>query len=408
MSYVSIDRLQLIIESKFKGAAQLNQVDAAMAEIKKSTEKATKATKQMDMAQLSLGFALLFTGMAIKQYADRAIKELTTGYMKIADEQHAGTKKILEMEAATSFLKFTLMDMFVQSEFFAQLVEWFTELAIKIVEFAEQHPEIVDMLGAFVIFASVAGTIMMAFGQLAMFSFGIGASAGKVALVATALIAVASLSWTAFQKTPEAWNSVVNSVKTLETPLKNLLDTFKNFFNISGDGWETFAWLAVWAIDNVVNAFSLVANAASVIINALKTIYLAAVLAWSAIRGDTENKDAAFEALRTTSELGLASLTGMAVDMGRIINKMSTPLDQWIEQQKNLANAPDVVGQWALNNITLGGRMPLPTAPDTSKAPLAKNAPQPVTVSEDYWMMMEQTFNNSLSNWSIIPSSTNQ
>jgi hypothetical protein len=122
----------------------------------------------MDMSMMSLGFGLLFGGMAAKMFADTAIKTFTTAFMTLADEQHAAVKGVLEIQAAFAYLKFTLFEVFAQTELFQTLVTYVVEIAVWLANIAQQNPALIAIAGAFILILYVVGMLAMPLGNIAL------------------------------------------------------------------------------------------------------------------------------------------------------------------------------------------------------------------------------------------------
>lgn len=234
MGATEIDRLILQIDTMLDNQ-ELKALEKDMARAEKRYKGLTKETKRFDMSMMSLGFGLLFTGMAIKQFTDRAIKGLQTNFMTLADEQSTGVKRIMEMQAAMNFLKFVIADLFVQSEFFGTLVEKFVSMAIALADIAERNPALVRIAGAFLLIMSVVGAIMMPLGQMALALFAIQTVGLSSVLLVVAVLVIFLVVVMAITALVLIWNSdMTTTEKILWTIVTAILAVLAVLFVLGG------------------------------------------------------------------------------------------------------------------------------------------------------------------------------
>lgn len=209
-----IDKLLLDIDFMLH-EDKMKILNKEMARAERRYKGLTKEVKRFDMSMMSLGFGLLFTGMAIKQFTDRAIKGLQTNFMTLADEQSAGVKRIMEMQAAMNFLKFVITDLFVQSEFFGTLVEHFVAMAIWLADIAERNPALVEMAGAFLLISSIIGAIMMPLGQIALALFAIQTVGLPAIMLVLTVLYILLIVVTAIVAIVMIWNSNMSTTEKI-------------------------------------------------------------------------------------------------------------------------------------------------------------------------------------------------
>ncbi len=128
--------------------------------------------KYVDLSFLSL----LFAGLALQQMAVGLFRTFSSGWMNIVSDMNETKKSMTKLNASFEYMKFIIFDIFARSEFFMNLVNWLTRATEKIAEFAEQHPKLVEMIGKFVFFVGVIGTVMMALGMLLQTFYGLAAA----------------------------------------------------------------------------------------------------------------------------------------------------------------------------------------------------------------------------------------
>lgn len=145
-----------------------NKIAAARA-MEKAEQNAMRAAEmkasRMENAMMGFGLSMLFTGMAIKRFADTAMRSVLNTFMQLADENNAALKEILHIQAAMNFLKFIIADTFMQSESFQKFTNFIVEASIAVANFIEEHPKLAEMIGIALLAASALGSLMMIIGQ---------------------------------------------------------------------------------------------------------------------------------------------------------------------------------------------------------------------------------------------------
>jgi len=141
--------------------------------LKDSSTQFKKVNKVANMGMLSLGFTLLFTGMALKRFAEGAIKSLGNAFMKVTDNTNQGHASVMALSASFEFLKFTIFDALSNSDMFQNMVTWLIDMADRLSQFTQQHPALAQIVGVFLGLSVVLGTIIMVVGQLSLATVGL-------------------------------------------------------------------------------------------------------------------------------------------------------------------------------------------------------------------------------------------
>jgi MFS family permease len=221
----AIDRILIEIEAKIIGSDRVQRVNKILQKIQNSA--------------LQLGLTMLFTGMAIKNFAQSVIRTLGNTFMQLADAQNEGVKRTLELQAATQFLKFILFDTFANSALYGIFVEFVVTAINMISEFIQKHPGLVNVLAVFVAMGVALGAVSMIVGQVLLALVGVftlismfaGVSAavfwpiaiaiGAIAIAAAIFVAFLALALSHLKKHPEhvdllkkRWDLLVESIQT--------------------------------------------------------------------------------------------------------------------------------------------------------------------------------------------------
>lgn len=150
-------------------AQGVEETDKNIKKVEKTLDELTGASqrnaRQIKTNMLGMGLSFLFTGMAIKRFADNMLKALVTTYSTVMGEGSAFQEQTNRLSAAFEFLKFSIFDALANSEFFANLVDWLVQAVNRISEFVAQHPALAKFIVTFLAIASVVGGLMMLFGQ---------------------------------------------------------------------------------------------------------------------------------------------------------------------------------------------------------------------------------------------------
>lgn len=148
-----------------KAKRDLKEQKEIIRRLTNETNEAARASRAMRTNMLGMGLSFLFTGMAIKRYADNMLKSLYTTYSTIMAEGTLFHEQTNRLSAAFQFLKYSIFDALANSEFFAQLVDWLVQAANWLSEFVAKHPELAKVMLWFLIGASLLGGFLMIVGQ---------------------------------------------------------------------------------------------------------------------------------------------------------------------------------------------------------------------------------------------------
>ena len=190
--------------NQFEQEIRLNMKHSGFKQTKKRVEEAKNSitnladaqkksednAKELRTAMLGMGLSFLFTGMAIKKWADTLLKDVFGTFSKIMGEGTKFNEQTNRLRATFDFLKFSIVDALSNSEMFATLVDFVVGLVNGISEFISKHPEVGKFIIIFLVLASVIGGLMMLFGQTVLFMLGAMFGFGLVFSKITGAIAV--------------------------------------------------------------------------------------------------------------------------------------------------------------------------------------------------------------------------
>lgn len=194
--------LDNIMPKTRKVSGGFRSIDDVMKGLDKRIAKTKKGSSQLNQNMLQFGLSALFTGMAIKNFSQSIIRNLSNSFMTLADESSVGVKRTLELQAAVQFLKFVLFDTFARTELYASFVSFVVRAANAISEFVQTHPGLTKVLFVLLGIGIVLGSISMVIGQVGLGFLGIqalmemmsGASFLKLGLWTPILVAVALIA----------------------------------------------------------------------------------------------------------------------------------------------------------------------------------------------------------------------
>ena len=232
----------------------------------KATQPMKKATKQVErfgmaadkasMKYFGLGMGLLFTGMAIKQFAEKAMGSIWTTYKQTIDVHDEFFQKTQQLSAAWEFFKFSLIDALGQSELFLGLIDFVIGL---INWFGQLSPStkrwIIILLGGL----AVLGTAMMLFGQVMLFVIGVQMAGGfkKVALQALVVVGIIAIIATATIALVALWNSNLPKGMKVWLTLGIIIFSIVGILALVGLGSIALWVLMVGAVVLIIAAFVL-------------------------------------------------------------------------------------------------------------------------------------------------------
>ena len=110
-------------------------------ESKKALELERKLSKQWG-AQLGKNLSLMFTAQRVSRTLSSALKDWFSTYQKITEGQTEFGNQMNRLMASVTFLKFSLMNAFTESEIGRKFLEFIVNLTDKVGEFISAHPNL--------------------------------------------------------------------------------------------------------------------------------------------------------------------------------------------------------------------------------------------------------------------------
>ncbi len=98
--------------------------------------------KEQDATRLKVGLSLLFTSQRIGRELTKIQQDLVNTYTQVMGQNNEFVNDINKTTAAFTFLKFSMVNAFAQSEFGQATLKLITELADKSAEFISANPEV--------------------------------------------------------------------------------------------------------------------------------------------------------------------------------------------------------------------------------------------------------------------------
>lgn len=123
-------------------------------------QKQKELDQQFNMNSLSW----LFGGMALRQIGLSIMRFVIPSMDQLNKLGTEGAKKVIGMSAAFEFLKISMFETFSQTPLFKTMIEFFTDLFIKVSEFVQEHPNVTAMVAAIGGIATALGTAAMGTG----------------------------------------------------------------------------------------------------------------------------------------------------------------------------------------------------------------------------------------------------
>ena len=311
------DTKKLITDLKNVGS----QAGVTGKQIDKAFVDGRKSLDRFNMAWLSI----MFGGMAIQRVFGRIGRSSLKSFNTVMSSVEGATTAVSMLSVNFEYLKFTIgqaistaLEPFIP--YIIQLVEWASD-------WIQQHPETVfwAIAGAFAVgsalaaggsfylfvdgMARLAGTSLKGIGGIPGIFKSIGAAAKAhpaIAAVAAALAIIAGLTWKAFKETPEAWNSIKNSMTLLKEPVKFLIENIDQMvesISIGGiNSWEDLAWVMAWGITGAIRLTGDLITSLSALLGTLRALWNAWQLVWDAMRGDFKGAKRDWQDLRASMD----------------------------------------------------------------------------------------------------------
>lgn len=149
--------------SSFNGA--MKKVSKNIAAASKDTSKFTQIMAGAEKALLGIGLAALFTGMAIKNAAESALKSFIKTFTEVTEGTMLYNQSIGRLSAAFEFLKFSIADAFLTSTLGQQLLE----VVFGILDaFNDLDPSVKAFVFGGLLAVAIFGAVLMIAGQVAL------------------------------------------------------------------------------------------------------------------------------------------------------------------------------------------------------------------------------------------------
>lgn len=149
--------------SSFNGA--MKKVSKNIAAASKDTSKFTQIMAGAEKALLGIGLAALFTGMAIKNAAESALKSFTKTFTEVTEGTMLYNQSIGRLSAAFEFLKFSIADAFLTSTLGQQLLE----VVFGVLDaFNDLDPSVKAFVFGGLLAVAIFGGLLMIAGQVAL------------------------------------------------------------------------------------------------------------------------------------------------------------------------------------------------------------------------------------------------
>jgi hypothetical protein len=181
------------VEMQASARASWN-MEKGMKNVTAKLQAASAASRTFTRHMLGAGLSMLFTGMALKRFADGALRGMLTVYKDATDNTDSFTNTTNRLSAAWTFFKFSFIDALANDDAILGMldnvitfVDWLSSLS----------PETKEWLVILLFVLAVIGGIMMVVGQTALFFIGLvaismilGVSVGVIVLVLAIIIIV--------------------------------------------------------------------------------------------------------------------------------------------------------------------------------------------------------------------------
>jgi len=159
-------QLEIIIKVIDKATAQVKKVNQELEKNRQVMRKARKDASLLMQKYLGIGLSMLFVGMAIRRFAETALRGMINTYVRIMEENEMFNSSVQRLQAAWTFLQFAIMDALMQSPLFMAMIEFI----INLIDWISGLPASTrKWIGVLIIILIVLGTIMMIGGQILIF-----------------------------------------------------------------------------------------------------------------------------------------------------------------------------------------------------------------------------------------------
>jgi hypothetical protein len=122
--------------------------------------------KKLSFMFLTMGLSMLFAGMALKRFGTTVLRSLVNTFKQATEGSKTYARTIGKLEAAWSFLKFTIMDTFMQTKLGTLIIEKLIEKLNELSEWIQDHPNLAIAIVGGSAGLVVLGTAGVIIGQL--------------------------------------------------------------------------------------------------------------------------------------------------------------------------------------------------------------------------------------------------
>ena len=157
------EKMQKKMAAFAAGANAAKKFEDRVKSLSSRLEAQQKALRGIQREILAMSLSILFVGLAIRRFTDKAFRGLLNTMQNVTDDTHEFNVLTNRLRANWEFMKFTLMDALMQSGLF----QWFIDKLIQATQWVSnlsdrQRQWIVISLAV----AAALGTVMIVFGQL--------------------------------------------------------------------------------------------------------------------------------------------------------------------------------------------------------------------------------------------------
>lgn len=180
--------IQIIIKTVYnpdklkKMRRDLRSATTAAQRNTKKLQALSTITRKLQRGMLSLGLAFLFFGMAVNKAAMKGLRAVINVWAEAMEGTAMYNQTLGRLNAAFTFLKFSIMDAFVTSALGQMLLEMLFSLIDAVNAFIDRHPGLAALVVPFLAIAAAVGLLMFIFGQIMLFLLPFATAIGALAL----------------------------------------------------------------------------------------------------------------------------------------------------------------------------------------------------------------------------------
>jgi len=156
-----------------KTGKPLNQIKKNVGDAAKAVKQATgvlspfqRSMKKLAMTALTLGLSMLFAGMAMKQFGQKVLKSLINTFKRATEGSKAYSHTIGKVGAAFEFLKFTIIDTFMQTAIGKIILDKLVNKLNELSEWIQDKPNLATAIVGGSAGLVILGTALMILGQI--------------------------------------------------------------------------------------------------------------------------------------------------------------------------------------------------------------------------------------------------